>query len=99
MKADITAYLMGDPISASRRPPTDEEIVRSQRGARDQTWWSEQEEALLRQMWARDWSLEAIGRALHRTRHQCSRKAQRLGLPARLTRKVGFKGWRRRRTA
>lgn len=97
MQVDVTGYLMGDPISARRRPPTAEEIERSQRGVRTQNWWTDQEEALLRQMHARDWSYEAIGRALGRDRNQVSHKAQRLGLPSRDARKVGFKGWHRRR--
>lgn len=74
-------------------------MERSQRGPKDQRWWTDQEEALLRQMHARDWSFDAIGRALNRTRNQCSLKAQRMGLPSRDARKVGFKGWRRRRVA
>ena len=96
MQIDLAPYLMGDPITASRRHPTDEEIERSARGPKSQDAWTEQEEAILRQMHARDWSYEAIARALGRTRSQCSTKAQRLHLPAREARRVGFKGARRR---
>ena len=93
---DIAPFLMGDPISTSRRPPTDEEIERSRRGPKTQDSWTDHEESILRDMHARDWSYEAIARALGRTRSQCSTRAQRLRLPAREPRRVGFKGSRRR---
>jgi hypothetical protein len=62
-------------------------------------FWTDAEESLLRQLYARGWAYDAIGRALNRTRHECSRKVLRLGLPARDSITVGFKGWRRRRVA
>lgn len=96
---DIAPYLMGDPISADRRPPTAEEKIRLERNHHAQGYdlWTDWEEATLRRLHARDWTFDAIGRVLGRNRNECGRKASRLGLPSRDARKVGFKGWRRRR--
>lgn len=101
MQIDLAPYLMGDPITASRRPPTAEERARLERNYQPKGYdlWTDQEEALLRRLHVRDWTFDAIGRVLGRPRHQCQRKAKHLGLPSRDPGLVGFKGWRRRRVA
>ena len=101
MEFYVTPILMGDPSATYRRQPTADEMARLENGRvlRGYDFWTEEDEAALRRLHARDWTFEAIARVLGRDRNECGRKAQHMGLPSRDARKVGFKGWRRRRVA